>query len=116
MSIVFYGRDRYSGSKSECDQTKRMASRRKQLAQSRESQSQKVRVGDRPQTHEEYIAPGYVATEPHYYMLRPEAIEPVWYLYRLTGDRAWMDKSWAMFERVEHATRARNRATARSKT
>ena len=74
-----------------------------------------VRVGDKPLTHTEYIAeklrtksipPGYITMEPRYYILRPEAIESVWYMYRITGDSKWMDKGWAMFEKIEAATRA----------
>ncbi|KAI0552536.1 glycoside hydrolase [Xylaria curta] len=39
------------------------------------------------------------------YQLRPEAIESVFYMYRLTGDAKWMDKAWNMFEAVEKHTR-----------
>jgi len=36
---------------------------------------------------------------------RPEAIESVWYMYRITGDRKWQDKGWKMFEAiVRHTT------------
>ena len=36
---------------------------------------------------------------------RPEAIESVWYMYRITGDPSWMDKGWTMFEATMKATR-----------
>jgi mannosyl-oligosaccharide alpha-1,2-mannosidase len=39
------------------------------------------------------------------YLLRPEAIESVWVMYRITGEREWMDKGWRMFENIERATR-----------
>ena len=39
------------------------------------------------------------------YMLRPEAIESVFILYRLTGDPEWMEKAWVMFLHVEKAAR-----------
>ena len=39
------------------------------------------------------------------YKLRPEAIESVWIMYRITGDPSWMDKGWKMFQSVEKATR-----------
>ncbi|KAJ3577438.1 hypothetical protein NPX13_g3129 [Xylaria arbuscula] len=39
------------------------------------------------------------------YQLRPEAIESVFYMYRLTGDRTWMDKAWTMFTAIEKHTR-----------
>ena len=38
------------------------------------------------------------------YGLRPEAIESVFVLYRVTGDRALQDKAWQMFESVVAAT------------
>lgn len=36
---------------------------------------------------------------------RPEAIESVWYMYRITGDPTWMEKGWKMFEATIQATR-----------
>jgi mannosyl-oligosaccharide alpha-1,2-mannosidase len=39
------------------------------------------------------------------YILRPEAIESVFYMYRLTGDSAYQDKAWEMFEAIENNTR-----------
>lgn len=35
----------------------------------------------------------------------PEAIESVWYMYRITGNTTWMDKGWRMFEATVAATR-----------
>lgn len=37
-------------------------------------------------------------------LLRPEAIESVWYMYRITGDSTWQDKGWKMFEAIINAT------------
>ncbi len=35
---------------------------------------------------------------------RPETIESVFYMWRLTGDRKWQDQGWTMFVNwVEHA-------------
>lgn len=34
------------------------------------------------------------------YILRPEAIESVFYMYRLTGDSKWRDHGWKMFENI----------------
>ncbi|CAL3971661.1 unnamed protein product [Diplocarpon coronariae] len=34
----------------------------------------------------------------------PEAIESVWYMYRITGDSTWQDKGWKMFESIINAT------------
>ncbi len=39
------------------------------------------------------------------YLMRPEAIESVWYMYRLTGDKEWQEKGWKMWQSVEKATR-----------
>ncbi|RMZ69410.1 alpha-mannosidase IC [Pyrenophora seminiperda CCB06] len=41
------------------------------------------------------------------YILRPEAIESVFYMYRITGDPAYQDKAWAMFEAIENNSRTR---------
>lgn len=38
------------------------------------------------------------------YEYRPEAIESVWYMYRITGDPAWQDKGWRMFEAIVRHT------------
>lgn len=34
------------------------------------------------------------------YLYRPEAIESVFYLYRITGDRILLDKAWDMFTAI----------------
>ncbi|EDU47131.1 alpha-mannosidase IC [Pyrenophora tritici-repentis] len=41
------------------------------------------------------------------YILRPEAIESVFYMYRITGDSTYQDKAWAMFEAIENNTSTR---------
>ena len=38
------------------------------------------------------------------YILRPEAIESVFIMYRATGDNYWRDKGWKMFEAIEKHT------------
>ncbi|KAI0394417.1 glycoside hydrolase family 47 protein [Xylariaceae sp. FL0594] len=68
----------------------------------------------RPLTHKEFIAnkvvtegipQGFVDVMSKSYILRPEAIESVWYMYRITGDRKWQEKGWDMFEAiVRHTT------------
>ncbi|GMK54074.1 hypothetical protein CspeluHIS016_0106600 [Cutaneotrichosporon spelunceum] len=40
--------------------------------------------------------PGMKKTTP-YYINRPETIESVFYMFRLTGDRKWQEKGWKMF-------------------
>lgn len=39
------------------------------------------------------------------YLLRPEAIESVFIMYRVSGDRSWQDKGWDMFQATDKATR-----------
>lgn len=39
------------------------------------------------------------------YLLRPEAIESVFILYRITGDRSYLDHAWNMFTSIVHASR-----------
>lgn len=38
------------------------------------------------------------------YMLRPEAIESVFYLYRITGEEVWRDTAWEMFLAIRKVT------------
>lgn len=73
-------------------------------------------IPTRPQTHLEYVEkqiqsfhlpPGFSAVGSRHYILRPEAIESVWYMYRITGDAEWMEKGWKMFEATIQATRTR---------
>ncbi|ORY09726.1 glycosyl hydrolase family 47-domain-containing protein [Clohesyomyces aquaticus] len=66
-----------------------------------------------PLTHEEYVKnriqeerlpPGVSMIKSRSYILRPEAIESVWYMYRITGDPHWREAGWRMFEAVDLAT------------
>lgn len=41
----------------------------------------------------------FVKASPHY-LMRPEAIESVYYLYRITGDPVWQERGWEMFKSV----------------
>ncbi|KAF1832544.1 class I alpha-mannosidase [Decorospora gaudefroyi] len=41
------------------------------------------------------------------YLLRPEAIESVFVMYRITGDRQYLDDAWNMFTSVVTASRTR---------
>ncbi|RDA87064.1 hypothetical protein CP532_3223 [Ophiocordyceps camponoti-leonardi (nom. inval.)] len=68
----------------------------------------------KPLSHKEYVEklleetklpPGFVSVTSASYILRPEAIESVWYMYRITGDTTWMEKGWRMFESTVRATR-----------
>ena len=51
------------------------------------------------------FAPGMTRVDDKRYILRPEAIESVFILYRLTGDRALMDRAWSMFEAIVRYTK-----------
>ncbi|KAH8840476.1 hypothetical protein MCOR27_007563 [Pyricularia oryzae] len=70
----------------------------------------------KPQSHKEFveekiegerIPPGFVDIMDKRYILRPEAIESVWYMYRITGDPVWQEKGWRMWEAVVAATRTK---------
>ncbi|KAG6011060.1 hypothetical protein E4U21_000091 [Claviceps maximensis] len=75
---------------------------------------------DKPLSHEEYvqsrieqgIPKGYSTIGNKKYILRPEAIESVWYMYRITGDASWMEKGWTMFEATMKATKTSSANTA----
>lgn len=67
-----------------------------------------------PLTHEEYVAArihderlpeGFTRIISYTYGLRPEAIESVFIMYRLTGEQKWRDAGWKMFQAVEGYTR-----------
>ncbi|KAF2099983.1 seven-hairpin glycosidase [Rhizodiscina lignyota] len=68
----------------------------------------------KPLTHEEFVAmrikderlpPGVTLLNDKRYLLRPEAIESVWYMHRITGDPHWREAGWRMFQAVERYTR-----------
>lgn len=48
---------------------------------------------------------GYLASIDTRYILRPEAIESVFIMYRITGDERWRDAGWTMFESIIENTR-----------
>lgn len=39
------------------------------------------------------------------YILRPEALESVFYMYRVTGEKVWQQHGWDMFTSIERLTR-----------
>jgi mannosyl-oligosaccharide alpha-1,2-mannosidase len=51
------------------------------------------------------ILPGFTDQGDNRYILRPEAIESIFVLYRITGDPAYQDIAWKMFQSIENATR-----------
>ena len=54
---------------------------------------------------EERLPPGMTRLTDRKYLLRPEAIESVFVMYRLTGDDHWRQKGWRMFESISKYTR-----------
>ncbi|PYH96797.1 seven-hairpin glycosidase [Aspergillus ellipticus CBS 707.79] len=64
-----------------------------------------------PDTYAESIAqgkklpPGVVDIPDPKYLLRPEAIESVFIMYRITGDKTLQDDAWRMFQNIERMTR-----------
>lgn len=48
---------------------------------------------------------GFVGTRDAKYLLRPEAVESVFYLYRITGEKEYQDIAWRMFETLDSRTR-----------
>ncbi|MCJ1307779.1 hypothetical protein MMC25_001427 [Agyrium rufum] len=64
-------------------------------------------------THEEYVQQrikmerlpkGVLSIESRSYILRPEAIESVFIMYRITGDEIWREKGWKMFTAIQNYT------------
>lgn len=58
----------------------------------------------------EYIAeknlpPGFASVTDGRYNLRPEAIESLFYMYRVTGEAEWQEKAWKMYQAIEEATK-----------
>ncbi|KHJ30855.1 putative class i alpha-mannosidase protein [Erysiphe necator] len=48
---------------------------------------------------------GFTSVQDHRYILRPEVIESVFILYRITGKQIYADAAWRMFKAVEMACR-----------
>jgi mannosyl-oligosaccharide alpha-1,2-mannosidase len=46
------------------------------------------------------IPQGFIRLSDKRYILRPEAIESVWYMYRISGDIRWANKGWQMWKSV----------------
>jgi mannosyl-oligosaccharide alpha-1,2-mannosidase len=57
----------------------------------------------RPQ-HLPHLPKGFTTAKDPRYILRPEAIESVFVLWRITGDPWWRETAWEMFEAVASAT------------
>jgi mannosyl-oligosaccharide alpha-1,2-mannosidase len=66
-----------------------------------------------PLTHEEFVQarireerlpPGFTSITSRKYILRPEAIESVFIMYRITGEEYWREKGWKMFTAIQSYT------------
>jgi len=55
---------------------------------------------------EERLPPGVTKLNSRKYILRPEAIESVFYMYRITGEPYWREVGWNMFTAIDTHTRA----------
>jgi mannosyl-oligosaccharide alpha-1,2-mannosidase len=53
---------------------------------------------------EERLPPGFTRITSRKYILRPEAIESVFVMYRVTGDEYWREKGWKMFTAIQSYT------------
>ncbi|KAL6882848.1 glycoside hydrolase family 47 protein [Trichoderma longibrachiatum] len=56
---------------------------------------------------EPHLPRGFTSAKDPRYLLRPEAIESVFYSYRLTGRQEFQTAAWDMFTAVERGTRTR---------
>ena len=46
------------------------------------------------------VPDGFLTVRDRRYLLRPEAIESVFYMWRITGDQVWRDAAWRMWEGI----------------
>ncbi|KAF7182209.1 hypothetical protein CNMCM7691_001688 [Aspergillus felis] len=79
-----------------------------------EEELKKQDAKDKAVPHEVYVTqrimnerlpPGVTRILNRAYLLRPEAIESVFYMFRITGDNYWREKGWEMFQAVSKHTR-----------
>lgn len=56
--------------------------------------------------YKEHLPKGFTTAKDPRYILRPEAIESVFYLWRITGDKEWQDAAWNMWQAVANGTAA----------
>lgn len=53
------------------------------------------------------LPPGFTSISDTRYILRPEAIESVFVLYRITGDKRWQEIAWEMWEAIQKTTQTK---------
>ena len=54
---------------------------------------------------EDRLPPGMLEINDSRYNLRPEAIESLFVLYRVTGDKTLQEKAWSMFQTIDNVTK-----------
>ncbi|KAK3985758.1 glycoside hydrolase [Cladorrhinum sp. PSN332] len=59
-----------------------------------------------------HLPKGFTTAKDARYILRPEAIESVFYMWRITGEKEWEEAAWDMFKAVERGTRTEKGAAS----
>lgn len=53
-----------------------------------------------PHNRQHALPDGFAKVRDSRYLLRPEAIESVFYMWRITGDQIWRDAAWRMYQAI----------------
>ncbi|KAM0448469.1 hypothetical protein ACHAQK_000453 [Fusarium lateritium] len=69
-----------------------------------DSITSKCRWSDKPVEKKDKLPDGFVRVRNSEYRLRPEAIESVFYMWRITGDEVWRAAAWRMWEGIVKQT------------
>ncbi|KLO94089.1 alpha-mannosidase IC (MNSIC) [Fusarium fujikuroi] len=69
-----------------------------------ESITSKCRWSDKPVEKKDKLPEGFIRVRNSEYRLRPEAIESVFYMWRITGDDVWRTAAWRMWEGIVKQT------------
>jgi mannosyl-oligosaccharide alpha-1,2-mannosidase len=62
---------------------------------------------DKRREWKDHLPKGFTTAKDPRYLLRPEAIESVFYAYRITGRREFQDAAWDMFTAIAKATKTK---------
>lgn len=54
----------------------------------------------------------FVKSNDAHYLLRPETVESLWYMYHLTGNKTFQDWGWQMFQGIENYCKVENGYTS----
>lgn len=68
-----------------------------------DEQKYQVETERRPE-YKPHLPKGFTTAKDPRYILRPEAIESVFYMWRTTGEQEWQDAAWDMFQAVAKGT------------